>query len=58
MDPEPKRGAAHVVSATHVSTEGFRWIALKKLVWKHNDGKERPWEVVERTTKRGEYFMW
>ncbi len=52
MIPEPRRGDASVVSSEAVPVAGFRWIAMRKLQWRCK-GSIKPWEVVERTTKKG-----
>lgn len=52
MEPEPKRGDCRVEKNEAVATEGFRWIGLRRLQWLHK-GTARPWEAVERTTRKG-----
>eukprot|EP00045_Choanoeca_perplexa_P002677 m.25915 g.25915 ORF g.25915 m.25915 type:complete len:255 (+) comp11643_c0_seq1:65-829(+) len=47
-------GLCRVVSKERVATDGFRWIHLSKYVWRDPSGQERPWEVVERSTRKGE----
>ncbi|KAG8963359.1 hypothetical protein FRC03_003120 [Tulasnella sp. 419] len=46
MPQEPQ-----VLSKEDLSNDQAKWVSLKKLTWKDQEGKERTWEMAERTTR-------
>ncbi|KAG8898899.1 hypothetical protein FRB99_007080 [Tulasnella sp. 403] len=40
-----------ITSTEPLPTEKAKWVTLKKIYWKDQDGKDRVWEVAERTTR-------
>ncbi|KAH7096208.1 NUDIX hydrolase domain-like protein [Auriculariales sp. MPI-PUGE-AT-0066] len=40
-----------VIRSEDLSPNDAKWVTLKKLTWVDPNGKERPWEVAERTTR-------
>ncbi|KAJ2916020.1 hypothetical protein MD484_g4410, partial [Candolleomyces efflorescens] len=43
--------ASRIVACEELPTSDARWITLKKLTYTDPDGKQRPWEMAERTTR-------
>jgi len=46
MSQEPQ-----IISRLDLPVEKARWVTLKNITWKDQDGKQRAWEVAERKTR-------
>ncbi|KAG8759810.1 hypothetical protein FRC12_009692 [Ceratobasidium sp. 428] len=42
-----------IIKKEVLSADQAKWVTLERILWKDQDGKERPWEVASRKT-RGE----
>ncbi|KDQ08545.1 hypothetical protein BOTBODRAFT_37837 [Botryobasidium botryosum FD-172 SS1] len=40
-----------IVSVTDLPITEAKWVTLKKIQWKDQEGKDRVWEMAERTTR-------
>jgi len=47
-------GEPQILSREELPTDQAKWVTLKVINWKDQDGKERKWEVAERKTRKGE----
>ncbi|PAV23143.1 adp-ribose pyrophosphatase [Pyrrhoderma noxium] len=44
-------GKPQILSSRELSASEAKWVTLKELKWKDEDGKERKWECAERNTR-------
>jgi hypothetical protein len=50
----PTKQSSIIVEITDHQPDGFKWIQLKRIVWRDPGGRQRVWESTERTSRAAE----
>lgn len=46
--------SAHIIKSYPLDDKDAKWVSLRAIEWKDQEGKERKWECADRRTRKGE----